>query len=182
MKPLAIFGGIVVVGLAVIFGGLRLTAHSASADNLPAPLGSYATSVRIVADTTAVPALPIGYSSLGTWTFVRHCSSSGCTTNLLRPSIIPGTSRVFLYALRPITNGYQGTLNIPDVCSEPTQTLPPGAIVDHEVLTIRPTRMSAGKVAAFNGTMVIKYVVAGWAKAEGCNVNGSQTSSINSPA
>lgn len=181
MKALAIFGGIVAVGLVVIFAGLRLTAHSASADNLPAPLGSYATSVRIVADTTAVPALPIDYSSLGTWTFVRHCSSS-CTTNLLRPSIIPGVSRVFLYSLRAITGGYQGTLNIPDVCSEPIQTLPAGAIVDHEVLTIRPTRMSAGKVTAYTGTMVITYVVSAWAKADGCNVNGSQTSSINSPA
>jgi hypothetical protein len=36
VKPLAVFGGIVVVGLAVIFVGLRLTDHSASADPLPA--------------------------------------------------------------------------------------------------------------------------------------------------
>jgi hypothetical protein len=38
VKPLAIFGGIVVVGLAVIFVGLRLTDHSASANPLPTPL------------------------------------------------------------------------------------------------------------------------------------------------
>jgi hypothetical protein len=31
VKPLAIFGGIIVVGLAVIFAGLRLTSHPASA-------------------------------------------------------------------------------------------------------------------------------------------------------
>jgi hypothetical protein len=35
VKPLAIFGGIVLVGLAVIFGGLRLTNHSARAESLP---------------------------------------------------------------------------------------------------------------------------------------------------
>jgi hypothetical protein len=38
VKPLAVFGGIVVVGLAVMFAGLRLTNHSASADPLPTPL------------------------------------------------------------------------------------------------------------------------------------------------
>jgi hypothetical protein len=36
VKPFAIFGGIVVVGLVVIFAGLRLTSHSALADPLPA--------------------------------------------------------------------------------------------------------------------------------------------------
>lgn len=36
MKPFAIFGGIVVVGLALIVGGLRLTNHSASATPPPA--------------------------------------------------------------------------------------------------------------------------------------------------
>jgi hypothetical protein len=36
VKPLAIFRGIVVVGLVVIFAALRLANHSASADSLPA--------------------------------------------------------------------------------------------------------------------------------------------------
>jgi hypothetical protein len=38
VKPLALFGGIVAVGLAAIFVGLRLTDHSASANPLPKPL------------------------------------------------------------------------------------------------------------------------------------------------
>jgi hypothetical protein len=41
MKPLALFGGIVVVGLAVLFAGLRLTDHSARASaTLPPPVPS----------------------------------------------------------------------------------------------------------------------------------------------
>lgn len=40
MKPLAVFAGILVVGLAVIFAVLRLTAHPASADPLPVPQSS----------------------------------------------------------------------------------------------------------------------------------------------
>jgi hypothetical protein len=36
VRPLAVFGGIVLVGLAVIFASLRLTDHSASANPLPA--------------------------------------------------------------------------------------------------------------------------------------------------
>ncbi|HET8751368.1 MAG TPA: hypothetical protein VFM43_02440 [Gaiellaceae bacterium] len=38
VKPLGIFAGIVVVGLALIVGGLRLTDHSATATPPPAPM------------------------------------------------------------------------------------------------------------------------------------------------
>lgn len=47
MKPLAIFGGVLVVGLAVIFAGLRLTDHSAGATPPPAP-PAQATSAQFV--------------------------------------------------------------------------------------------------------------------------------------
>jgi hypothetical protein len=169
--------------VAATFAACFIPMGMAGGVTAPRLVGSYPTSVRIVADTTANPALPIGYTAVRTWRFVRHCSSSGCTTTLSRPSIVPGSSRVFRYSLRPITGGrYQGTLNVPDVCYGATKTLAPGSIVDHVVITIRPTRTSAAKVVAFGGTMVLRYVVPAWAKAEGCIVKGSQTSSINSPA
>lgn len=53
--------------------------------------------------------------------------------------------------------------------------------MDHVTVTIRPLRTSVGKVAAFAGTMVLRYVVPAWAKAEGCVVHGAQTSSISRP-
>jgi hypothetical protein len=176
---IATVAAVVAAGFAVCF----IPVGEADGVTAPRMVGSYPTSVRIVTDTTANPALPIGYTAVRAWRFVRHCTSSGCTTTLSRPSITPGNSRVFRYPLRAITRGrYEGTLNVPGVCYGPTKTLAPGSIVDHEVITIRPTRTSAGKVAAFAGTMVIRYAVPAWAKAEGCIVKGSQTSSITSPA
>lgn len=135
----------------------------------------------MLVDTDNPPPVPAGYATVRAWRFVRHCSSTGCTTTLLRPSILPGSKQVFRYPLHATGSAYIGRLNLPGVCYGPTKVLAPGSIVDHEVITIRPTRTKAGKVVAFSGAMVIKSAPSRWGRAEGCVASGYQKASIASP-
>lgn len=145
--------------------------------------GIYRTSVRVLADTSNPP-LRVGYTSVRSWLFVPNCSAAGCATTLFRPSIIPGRTTVFPYKLRvvPGTTTYRGRLNVADVCLEPTGPLPLGSVVDHETVTISPTRTSAGKAVAFEGTMLVNVLPSRRARAEGCTAGGYQRFSLKSPA
>jgi hypothetical protein len=124
----------------------------------------------------------VGFTSVNTWRFIRHCSGATCTTTLLRPSIIPGRTTVFRYSLHVVSGTtYTGKLNVPDACLEPTRILPFGSVVDHGTVTIRPTRVSAGRVVAFVGTMLIRAVPTPQARAEGCTAGGYQQLSVTRP-
>jgi hypothetical protein len=177
-----IAGGVLAISLAACLTPVGV-AGSATAPRL---VGSYQTSVRVLVDTSK-PGLPNGYTAVRRWRFVRHCATT-CTTTLFRPSIKPGSTRVFQYRLHVITGGgYRGRLNVPDVCYGRTtdgrpKILPLGSVVDIVVITIRPTRTSAGKVVAFSGTMVLRFRPSPWGHAEGCVPGGYQKSSVKSPA
>jgi hypothetical protein len=149
----------------------------------PRLVGRYPTSVRDVADTSnPLPPVRVGYTSVRTWRFLRHCSQATCATTLLRPSIIPGRRTVFRYSLHVVSGTtYKGKLNVPDYCLEPSKTLPLGSVVDRATVTIRPTRTSAGRAVAYGGTMVIRVVPTRWARAEGCTAGGYQRFSLRSP-
>lgn len=169
------------VAAATLAACLSPAGHAGGAT---APLlnGRYRTSVRILVDTNN-PRLPTGYTAVRTWSFVPSCSAAGCSTTLYRPSIFPGRTTVFRYVLHLVSSStYRGTLDVPDRCLEPTRALPWGSVVDRQVMTIRPTRTSAGKVVAFEGTMVTTTRPTKWAKAQGCTAAGYQKAAVRSPA
>jgi hypothetical protein len=166
--------------------GLTLASGAQSAGTAPL-VGNYQTSVRITAQTQNGNAPPVGFTAVGIWRFARHCSSGTCTETLFRPSIIPGRTTVFEYSLHPVAGGrYSGTVNTPVVCYSagppPIKVLPNGSVVDHEVITIQPTRTSAGKVVAYDGTWVLTGAPSQWGRADGCTVNEYQEASLSSPA
>jgi hypothetical protein len=154
----------------------------AGGSTTPRLAGQYRTSVLVLADTTN-PALPVGYTSVGTWRFVQNCSGATCTTRLLRPSIIPGRTTVLRYSLHVVSGTtYKGKIDIPDACFEPTKTLPLGSVVDQQTVTIRPKRTSGGRVVAFRGTMLTRVATTPKAKAEGCTAGGYARWRLTSPA
>ena len=159
-----------------------LLASDAGGATVPQFAGEYPTSVKILIDTTKSP-LPVGMTSVRTWLFAPRCAAASCSTLLLRPSIIPGRSLVFAYELHRIAvNLYRATLDVPDGCVGPTKVFPFGSVIDHEVITLRPTRVRGLRIVAFSGTMAIAFVSSLAGKAHGCFVHAYQEAKVQSPA
>jgi hypothetical protein len=182
LRPL-VFCAILGVGLSFAAAAQSATATAAA----PLLVGSYPTTSLVLVQTQNGGDNPVGYSAVRTWRFVRKCTGATCTTTLLRPSITPGSTRVIAYLLRVTAGGsYIGTVDVPDVCysddSPPTTVLPVGSAIDHAVITIRPTKITGGKVAAYDGTMVITVAPSESGAAQGCIAHSVERESVTSPA
>lgn len=157
-----------VAGLAFVSG--------AQSTGIPRLVGRYSTVTEVVSVYHNATSYP-GESTLRIWTFTPHCSSGGCTTTLLRPSIDPRSKGVWPYKLRPIgSNRYRAERSDPDSCQV---RYPNGKVsvlrnsfIDYGTVTIHPTRASNGVVTAYDGTFLWRAVPQAAARAHGCRVTG----------
>ena len=171
----------VITASAVLLAACLIPTSKAGSAAAPRLAGSYPTSLEIMVDTYG--SLPRGFTGVRTWRFVRRCSSGACTTTLLRPSILPGNTHVYRYPLHLITGStYRGQLDRQEICYGPTKVLRAGSLVEHQLITIWPTRTSAGKVVAFSGKLELMSRPSKWGRAQGCIATGFQTALITSPA
>ncbi len=166
--------------------GLTLAAAAQSATP-PRLVGSYQTLSHVLAQTQNGGANPAGYSAVRTWRFVRKCTRATCTTTLIRPTITPGGTGANAYSLHVAPDGsYTGARDFSEYCysagGPPIKVLPTGSAVEHVVITIRPTETRAGKVLAYDGTMIFTARPTVSGRAEGCIIHAFESESIESPA
>ena len=131
--------------------------------------------------------LPLGWRTVRTWTFTRHCRSGICATTLYQPSIFPGSKHVFVIRMKPLdATTFRGRIDVPDDCMiaypDGRTTVLPNSWVDQKVVTLHVTRAVGGRAVAYTGTIAIRFVPSATARAHGCRTIGYSVDKFRSPA
>jgi hypothetical protein len=150
-------------------------AGSAAAPRLDGRYRTVTKVVRVYHNTAVYP----GETSRRTWTFIPRCTAGGCATTLLRPSLLPGSRKVYKYELRPIgDNSYRGRRSDPASCHvmkwNGRVSVLRNSFIDYTTLTVRVTRTRDGRVIAYDGTFRFSSVPQAAARRHGCFVTGHQ--------
>ena len=112
-----------------------------------------------------------GTQAVKTWTFTPRCATGSCTTSLARPSILPGSTRVKTYTLKPLSaSEYKGaaTPTVESCVVRNSKQSVANAYTLSEVLDLHVTRVAKGLVAAYSGTDFLTYSPTAVGRGHGC--------------
>lgn len=159
-------------GLPVTLGALALavtTLPSAIASTPPRLAGKFRTNLTITYAKNLFN-VKVGDRAVRTWMFAPRCRSGACTTVLTRPSIARGTAAIYVYTLRAVSaKEYRGSTEPTLVpCFYANGQRLPKAYRNYQSMVLNVTRVAAGKVAAFSGTVHTVNAPTATGKIAGC--------------
>jgi hypothetical protein len=167
-----------VAGLVVSLLGLVAAAYAVTAPRLA---GRYSTSLTITRVVHIVN-VRAGESAVRTWTFRPSCASGGCTTTLDRPSIASASTEVYVYTLKPVSaREYKGSIKpILTPCFFQNGTQVANAYTTYQTLDLHATKVSRGRIAAYQGTQRTLVNANALGRSHGCPQSGEQDASFKS--
>ena len=142
----------------------------ASAAKAPRLSGTFRTELKITYEKN-LAGLKVGSSGTTTWTFAPRCRSGSCTTILDRPSILPGSTTVYVYALKPVSaTRYGGSIKpvvVPCLNQNGSVRVAAG-LTNYQTIVLNVTKAAGGNVTAFTGSQHTIAVPTALGKAHGC--------------
>lgn len=150
-------------------------AHDATRPRLEGRYTTVTKVIRVQHNTAVYP----GETSRRTWSFIPRCTSGGCVTTLLRPSLLPGSRTVYKYKLRSVGgNSYRGQRSDRASCQvmkwNGRVSVLRNSFIDYSTITVHVIRTQDGRVTAYNGTFLFRSVPQAAARAHGCTAIGHQ--------
>ncbi len=162
---------------AIVSAGILtlLFALGASAAKAPRLAGSFPTDLTVTYIKNLV-GFSRGTHAVRTWTFAPRCAAGSCVTILDRPSILPGSTTLYIYTLKPVSaTTYSGSIKpvvVPCLNQNGSVRVATG-LTNYQTIVLNVTKAAGGKVTAFTGSQHTITVPTALGKAHAC-LSGEQ--------